>query len=132
MTESVLMKHADDANSILQSLRSHGIRIALDDFGTGFSSLNYLRRFPLDSLKIDQSFVRQISGSDKDSTLVTAIISMAQSLKLTIIAEGVETQPEQAFLRMRGCEHAQGYLFSKPVPADEFATLLANGPPKFV
>jgi diguanylate cyclase (GGDEF)-like protein/PAS domain S-box-containing protein len=124
LTESLLMRHAEAAAVILQSLRGEGVQVALDDFGTGYSSLSYLRKFPLDSLKIDQSFVRQISTSGGDAPIVTAVISMAHSLKLRVIAEGVETPDELAFLRARQCDKAQGYYFSRPVRPEEFAKLL--------
>jgi diguanylate cyclase (GGDEF)-like protein/PAS domain S-box-containing protein len=124
VTESVLMKHAERAASILQKLRKRGVRVALDDFGTGYSSLSYLRKFPLDAIKIDQSFMRQITESPDDTAIVSAIISMGQSLKLRVIAEGVETPEGVAFLQARQCEEAQGYYFSRPVPAEQFATLL--------
>jgi diguanylate cyclase (GGDEF)-like protein/PAS domain S-box-containing protein len=127
LTESVLIKRADTASSVLQSLRSRGVRIAVDDFGTGYSSLSYLTKFPIDALKIDQSFVRQITSSPEDTTIVTAVISMGQSLKLRVIAEGVETQDELSFLQAHNCEEAQGYYFSRPVPAQKFARLLETG-----
>jgi EAL domain-containing protein (putative c-di-GMP-specific phosphodiesterase class I) len=130
LTESVLMKHAEAAASILQGVRQVGIRVAIDDFGTGYSSLGYLRRFPLDALKIDQSFIRQISTPGEDTAIVAAVIGMAQNLKLRVIAEGVETQEELAFLRARHCEAAQGYYFSRPVPAEQFAKLLKTGLPE--
>jgi diguanylate cyclase (GGDEF)-like protein/PAS domain S-box-containing protein len=130
ITESVLMKHAASAAAILQTIRESGIRVTVDDFGTGYSSLSYLRKFPVDSLKIDQSFVRQISVEGDDSTIVRAVIGMALGLKLRVIAEGVETQEEVAFLRACRCEEAQGYYFSRPVPAERFATLLRNGIPE--
>ena len=126
LTESVLMKRAESTASILQALREKGVQIAIDDFGTGYSSLSYLRRFPVDALKIDQSFVRQISAGD-DTAIVTAVIAMGRSLKLRVIAEGVETLKEMAFLRSRHCDQAQGYLFSRPVRAQQFATLLSTG-----
>jgi diguanylate cyclase (GGDEF)-like protein/PAS domain S-box-containing protein len=127
LTESVLMKHAASTATILQILREKGIRVTVDDFGTGYSSLSYLRKFPVDSLKIDQSFVRQISTGGDDTTIVKAVIGMARSLKLRVIAEGVETLEEVTFLRAYRCEEAQGYYFSPPVPAEEFAMLLRNG-----
>jgi EAL domain-containing protein (putative c-di-GMP-specific phosphodiesterase class I) len=130
LTESVLMKHAEAAASILQAVRQVGIRVAIDDFGTGYSSLGYLRRFPLDALKIDQSFVRQISTVGEDTAIVTAVIGMAKSLKLKVIAEGVETLEELEFLRTLHCDAAQGYYFSRPVPAEQFAKLLVTGSPR--
>jgi diguanylate cyclase (GGDEF)-like protein len=130
LTESVLMTRAESTASILQALREKGIKVAVDDFGTGYSSLSYLRKFPVDALKIDQSFVRQISGSGEDTAIVTAVIAMARSLKLHVIAEGVETLKELEFLRAHHCDEAQGYYFSRPVPAAQYATLLRTGIPK--
>jgi len=130
LTESVLMKRAEFTASILQTLRKRGVQVAVDDFGTGYSSLSYLRKFPVDALKIDQSFVRQISTAGDDTTIVKAVIGMARSLKLRVIAEGVETLEEVAFLRAYRCEEAQGYYFSRPVPAQQFAMLLRNGIPE--
>ncbi len=127
LTESVLIKRAETASSVLQTLRARGIQIAVDDFGTGYSSLSYLTKFPIDALKIDQSFVRQISTAPADTTIVTAVLSMGRSLKLRVIAEGVETQSELAFLQANNCEEAQGYYFSRPVPAQKFANLLETG-----
>jgi diguanylate cyclase (GGDEF)-like protein/PAS domain S-box-containing protein len=130
LTESVLMKRAESAASVLQSLRASGIQVAVDDFGTGYSSLSYLRKFPIDALKIDQSFVRQITSAPEDTTIVKAVISMGRSLKLRVVAEGVETLEELAFLQTHQCDEAQGYFFSRPVLPDAFATLLKNGIPE--
>jgi EAL domain-containing protein (putative c-di-GMP-specific phosphodiesterase class I) len=130
LTESVLMKHAASAAIILRSLMSRGIRVAVDDFGTGYSSLSYLRKFPVDAVKIDQSFVRQISTAGEDTTIVKAVIGMARGLRLRVVAEGVETPEELAFLRAYRCEEAQGYYFSRPVPPQQFAILLREGIPK--
>ncbi len=130
VTEGILMKHAESAATILHALRASGIRVSIDDFGTGYSSLSYLRRFPIDALKIDQSFVRQITAAGEDTAIVSAIIGMAQSLKLRVIAEGVETSSELDFLKAHGCDEAQGYYFSRPVPPEDFATLLRTGLPK--
>jgi diguanylate cyclase (GGDEF)-like protein/PAS domain S-box-containing protein len=127
LTESVLMKRAESAASILQSLRDRGVQVAIDDFGTGYSSLSYLRKFPVDALKIDQSFVRQISTAGDDAAIVTAVIGMARSLKLRVVAEGVETQEALEFLRAQRCDEAQGYYFSRPVPPRQFASLLRAG-----
>jgi len=132
LTEGILMKRAESAASVLQSLRVHGVRIAVDDFGTGYSSLSYLRKFPIDAIKIDQSFVRQITMTPDDTTIVSAIISMGQSMKLRVIAEGVETQKELEFLQAQQCDEAQGYYFSRPVPAQQFAKLLETGIPEAV
>ena len=124
VTESVLMRHAELASSLLQKLRDIGVRVSVDDFGTGYSSLSYLRKFPLDVLKIDRTFVSQITKGTDDAAMVTAIISMARSLKLHTIAEGIETPEELAALKAQGCDEAQGFFFSRPVPADQFAHLL--------
>jgi diguanylate cyclase (GGDEF)-like protein/PAS domain S-box-containing protein len=127
LTESVLMKRAESAASILKSLRARGVQIAVDDFGTGYSSLSYLRKFPIDALKIDQSFIRQISTAPDDTSIVTAVISMGRSLKLRIVAEGVETRKELAFLQAHRCDEAQGYFFGRPVIPTKFAELLKSG-----
>jgi diguanylate cyclase (GGDEF)-like protein/PAS domain S-box-containing protein len=127
LTESVLMKRAESAASVLQTLRASGVQLAIDDFGTGFSSLSYLRKFPIDALKIDQSFVRQISTAPDETTIVTAIISMGRSLNLRVVAEGVETQEELAFLQAHQCDEAQGYYFGRPVHPEQFAKLLETG-----
>jgi diguanylate cyclase (GGDEF)-like protein/PAS domain S-box-containing protein len=130
LTEGVLMKHADSAAAILQALRERGVQVAIDDFGTGYSSLSYLRRFPVDELKIDQSFVRRITTHVGDAPIVIAILAMAQSLKLRVVAEGVENLEELTFLRAHNCDEVQGYYFSRPVPAEQFAKLLRAGIPQ--
>ena len=127
LTESVLMKRADSAASVLKALRASGVQVAVDDFGTGYSSLSYLRKFPIDALKIDQSFVRQITSAPDETTTVTAIISMGRSLNLRVVAEGVETQEELAFLQDQRCDEAQGHFFGRPMVAGQFATLLKSG-----
>ena len=127
LTESVLMKRAESTESILKALRARGVQVAVDDFGTGYSSLSYLRKFSIDALKIDQSFVRQITTTPDETTIVTAVISMGRSLKLRVVAEGVETQEELAFLQAHQCDEAQGYLFSRPLLPEQFAKLLATG-----
>jgi len=124
LTEGVLMADAESTGATLQALKAMGIHLAVDDFGTGYSSLSYLRQFPIDVLKIDQSFVRQITTDPDDSTIVSAIIDMGKNLKQRVIAEGVETQEQLAFLRARHCAEGQGYLFSRPLPASEFGRLL--------
>jgi diguanylate cyclase (GGDEF)-like protein len=127
LTESVLMKHSESAASILRVVRDRGVQVALDDFGTGYSSLSYLRKFPVDALKIDQSFVGQINSGRHDSSIVTAVISMARSLGLRVVAEGVETLEQLRFLESHRCDEAQGYYFSRPVPAAQFAQLMETG-----
>jgi diguanylate cyclase (GGDEF)-like protein/PAS domain S-box-containing protein len=127
LTESVLMKHAESAEAILKALRARGVQVAVDDFGTGYSSLSYLRKFPIDALKIDQSFVRQITTARDETAIVTAVIGMGRNLKLRVIAEGVETPEELAFLQVHKCDEAQGFYFSRPVPPEEFAVLLQAG-----
>jgi EAL domain-containing protein (putative c-di-GMP-specific phosphodiesterase class I) len=127
LTESVLMKRAEAATGVLQYLREWGVQVAIDDFGTGYSSLSYLRKFTVDALKIDQSFVRQISIGGRDAAIVTAVISMARNLGLVVVAEGVETQQELDFLGAHNCDQAQGYYLGRPAPPREFAALLTEG-----
>ena len=123
VTESLLMKNPEHTAPLLQSLRQKGIRVAIDDFGTGYSSLSYLHRFPIDTLKIDQSFVRQIDTSDGVS-MVKAIIHLGRELGLRIVAEGVESEREATILETMGCDSAQGYYFSRPLAPENLATLL--------
>jgi EAL domain-containing protein (putative c-di-GMP-specific phosphodiesterase class I) len=103
------------------------VKVAVDDFGTGYSSLSYLRRLPIDALKIDQSFVRQITTDPDETTIVTAVIGMGRSLKLRVVAEGVETQQQLAFLQEHECDEAQGYYFSRPIIPQQFVKLLEIG-----
>ncbi len=112
LTESMLMQQAEQASAILQRLREMGIRIAIDDFGTGYSSLGYLKRFSIDTLKIDQSFVRDIHTDEDDAAIIKAIVAMAHGLHLTVVAEGVENAAQMEFLRAQGCDQVQGYLFA--------------------
>ncbi|WP_088346353.1 MULTISPECIES: EAL domain-containing protein [Rhodomicrobium] len=127
LTESVLVKRTNATASILRKLRKSGIKIAIDDFGTGYSSLNYLQRFPVDILKIDRSFIRQISAAGDKKHIVTAVIAMARALKLRVVAEGVEKLEELLFLRAQHCDEVQGYFYGAPMPAEDFAKLLAAG-----
>ena len=129
ITESVLMRDAESSKSILQQLKKMGLKLAVDDFGTGYSSLSYLQRFPIDVLKIDQSFVQNIESAKDDGIIVSAIINMGNSLKLKVVAEGVETPSQLAFLKARHCEEGQGYFFSHPLTADKFAALLLKNMP---
>jgi diguanylate cyclase (GGDEF)-like protein/PAS domain S-box-containing protein len=117
ITESTAMQNTERTVATLRALREMGVRIAIDDFGTGHSSLNYLRSFPLDTVKIDQAFIHEIESSPSDRAIVSAIIAMAHGLSLRVIAEGVETEEQLAFLRESGCEEVQGYLFGRPAPA---------------
>ncbi|MFN3076829.1 MAG: putative bifunctional diguanylate cyclase/phosphodiesterase, partial [Alphaproteobacteria bacterium] len=120
LTESMLVANADEAVQALRALRGLGISLSIDDFGTGYSSLSYLKRFPIDALKIDQSFVRDIPNNRDDAAITRAIVSMAKSLDLMIVAEGLEQIAQIQFLEALGCDQGQGYYFSRPVPADEF------------
>ncbi|NQD36624.1 EAL domain-containing protein [Permianibacter sp. IMCC34836] len=124
ITESLVMANAAQAVGRLNALRQLGLRLAVDDFGTGYSSLSYLKRLPIDTIKIDKAFVRDITIDPDDATITRTIIAMAHSLKLTVVAEGVETNEQLQFLRDEGCEEMQGYWLSKPLPADEVAEVL--------
>ena len=124
LTESSVMKSPNAAIKVLQQLKDIGVNIAIDDFGTGYSSLNYLKRFPLDVLKIDRSFISETPRNADDTAIVAAIITLAHSLKLKVIAEGVETEEQLEFLRHLKCDEIQGYLFSKPLPAETFGEML--------
>jgi diguanylate cyclase (GGDEF)-like protein/PAS domain S-box-containing protein len=130
ITESVLMRDARSSVAKLEELKNLGVRLAVDDFGTGYSSLSYLQQFPIDVLKIDQSFVRDIAVDTGDGIIVSAVIGMGNSLGKRIIAEGVETQLQLEFLTARHCQEGQGYFFSRPVIADQFAALLATDTPE--
>ena len=128
ITESVLMKNKQYTIDILEVLERLGVRLAIDDFGTGYSSLSYLKRFPIDTFKIDRSFVRDVNSDPDDAAIVQAIIAMAKSLNLHVIAEGVETQEQLAFLRGLKCDAMQGFLFSRPLPVEEMTRLLQQRP----
>lgn len=127
LTESMLMQRADDVIDMMDELHAMGVTLALDDFGTGFSSLSYLKRFPIDTLKIDRSFVSGIPEDSGDCAIAGAIVSMAKQLGHKVIAEGVETEDQLAFLRGLGCDEIQGFLYSQGLAAEEFAALLRDG-----
>jgi EAL domain-containing protein (putative c-di-GMP-specific phosphodiesterase class I) len=124
LTESLVMREVDASLRTLHELKAMGVSISLDDFGTGYSSLNYLKRFPIDSLKIDRSFIRDINDDTFDKAISEAIVTLAGSLKVRVIGEGVETREQLETLRVIGCDEAQGFLFSRPVPADQATALL--------
>jgi len=127
LTESVLLDDIEDAIAKMQVLRSKGVKFSLDDFGTGYSSLSYLQRLPLDQLKIDRSFVEGILSSANDDAIAKTIVALAQTLRLAVIAEGVETQAQRDFLALIGCRSYQGFLFSRPLPLSDFEQLVARG-----
>jgi EAL domain-containing protein (putative c-di-GMP-specific phosphodiesterase class I) len=126
LTETALMSNAELNVRLLQRLKAQGARISIDDFGTGYSSLAYLKRFPIDAIKIDRDFVRDIATNPDDAAIVIAIIAVAHSLKLKVVAEGVETAEQLAFLGAHGCDEAQGFYIANPMPAAAMAELLAG------
>jgi EAL domain-containing protein (putative c-di-GMP-specific phosphodiesterase class I) len=127
ITEGMLMNHTDSVIAMMDEITALGIALSLDDFGTGYSSLSYLKRFPINTLKIDRSFVISIPGDADDCAIAGAIVSMSKQLKHNVIAEGVETTEQLAFLKSLGCDEIQGYLFSPPVPAEKFAAMVREG-----
>ena len=131
MTESVLMEDVESTTALLTRLKAMGLRLAIDDFGTGYSSLSYLSRFPTDTLKIDQSFVQQMTTDASSAAIVNTVISMGKSLNQRVVAEGVETPEQLAILRARQCEEGQGYHFSRPLRPEEFSTVLRTGLPGY-
>jgi EAL domain-containing protein (putative c-di-GMP-specific phosphodiesterase class I) len=124
LTESMMMSDVEHAAGILRTLKAIGVQLSIDDFGTGYSSLAYLKRFPIDLLKIDQSFVRDITIDPDDAAIVLSIISLAHSLRLKVIAEGVETQAQLSYLQQHDCDYLQGFYFSRPLPAPECEQML--------
>lgn len=124
LTESVVMHDVDGAVEKLLAIKEMGVRLAIDDFGTGYSSLAQLKRFPIDTLKVDRSFIREIPHDVEDEAITEAIIAMGRTLGVTVVAEGVETPAQQRFLLRRGCHEMQGYLFGKPAHPDAIAEQL--------
>ncbi|MDQ1245464.1 MAG: hypothetical protein QG565_1805, partial [Campylobacterota bacterium] len=119
-----IMKNPENAIDVLKHISEIGIELAVDDFGTGYSSLSYLKRLPIDKLKIDKSFVNGLPENEEDASIARAIIALAHSLKLSVIAEGVETKEQKEFLVENGCDFIQGYYYSKPIPSDEMEKFL--------
>jgi EAL domain-containing protein (putative c-di-GMP-specific phosphodiesterase class I) len=128
LTESTLMTHIEATSAVLRALKGVGVQMAIDDFGTGCSSLSYLRDFPIDALKVDKSFVQEITSRSSLAPIVSAVINMAKSLNHRVIAEGVETREQLTFLQAEGCGEGQGYYFSRPLVAQQFARVLASAP----
>jgi diguanylate cyclase (GGDEF)-like protein len=128
VTESMVMRNVSRAVKVLDAIQSRGIRLAIDDFGTGYSSMSLMKQFPIDTIKIDRSFVRDLPTDSEDQAIAQAIISMGKALGMTVVAEGVETSEQEAFLRNHACDEMQGYLFSRPVPPQQLAELLRSAP----
>lgn len=124
LTESLLLVNIDEKIEIMNSLRAMGLKLSLDDFGTGYSSLSYLRKLPLDELKIDRSFIMELSKSADARAIISTIVFLARSLKLSTVAEGIEKKAELEFLKRLGCNQYQGFLFSRPVPSNKIVELL--------
>jgi EAL domain-containing protein (putative c-di-GMP-specific phosphodiesterase class I) len=133
ITESMVMHNPARMIAVLVKIKSLGVRLAIDDFGTGYSSLGQIKHFPIDTLKVDRSFIRNIPQDAEDKAITEAIIAMGKTLSLTVIAEGVETIEQMDFLKDHSCDEMQGYYFSKPIVPEQFAELLRNhvpSPPK--
>jgi EAL domain-containing protein (putative c-di-GMP-specific phosphodiesterase class I) len=128
VTESMVMRNVSRAIKVLDAIQSRGIRLAIDDFGTGYSSMSLMKQFPIDTIKIDRSFVRDLPQDTEDRAIAQAIISMGKALGMTVVAEGVETSAQEAFLRDHACDEMQGYLYSKPVTPQQMADLLRAAP----
>jgi len=126
LTESVIAEDPEKVAATIRELKQHGVKFSIDDFGTGYSSLSYLKRFPVDALKIDQSFVKNVGTAADDEAISLAVISLAHTLRLKVIAEGVETAQQREFLERHGCDEIQGFHYSPPLPPREFETLLAR------
>ena len=130
VTESMVMEHKDKALTIMTELKDIGVTLSTDDFGTGYSSLSYLHQFPFDHLKIDRSFINKMEIDEKSEAIVRTILLLAQTLNIDVVAEGIETELQLKRLCRLGCQNGQGYLFSRPVPADQAALLLEKGLPQ--
>ena len=128
ITEGIMMGDNQIAMRFLSEMHALGVQLSIDDFGTGFSSLSYLKNLPVHKLKIDQSFVRDIQTDESDAAIIRSIISLGHRLNLRVIAEGVETQEQLDFLRIRGCDEIQGYFYARPMPAESFAGFVKNLP----
>jgi EAL domain-containing protein (putative c-di-GMP-specific phosphodiesterase class I) len=128
VTESMVMRNVARAVRVLHAVQDRGIRLAIDDFGTGYSSMSLMKQFPIDTIKIDRSFVRDLPRDSEDQAIAQAIISMGKALGMTVVAEGVETAEQHAFLRSHACDEMQGFLFSRPLPPRELAELLQSTP----
>lgn len=125
--DGVLMQDAESAVQMLRALKAIGVQLAIDDFGVGYSSFSYLRKFPLDALKVDRSFIHDISSNPGNATILSALINIGKSLKHRVVAEGVETEEQLHFLQKEGCSEGQGYFFCRPVIAEQFAQFLERG-----
>jgi EAL domain-containing protein (putative c-di-GMP-specific phosphodiesterase class I) len=128
LTESIVVGDFDAVAQDLQQLLDLGVHISIDDFGTGYSSLSYVKKFPVDRLKIDQSFVRNLTTDGNDAAIIRAIVTLGHSLNLSVVAEGVETAEQLARLRAEGCDEVQGYYFGRPMPAEDFVAMLRSDP----
>ncbi|WP_256345132.1 EAL domain-containing protein, partial [Pseudomonas sp. F1002] len=128
LTEGLLLEATEDTRLQLDQLKSFGLTLAMDDFGTGYSSLSYLKKFPIDIIKIDRSFIHEIPDNQDDMEITSAVIAMAHNLKLKVVAEGIETAEQLAFLRRHRCDVGQGYLFDRPIPGAELMTMLKRYP----
>jgi EAL domain-containing protein (putative c-di-GMP-specific phosphodiesterase class I) len=129
ITEGMIVHNVERAIKLLTAIKQLGVRLAIDDFGTGYSSLGQLKHFPIDTLKVDRSFIRDLATDSEDKAITSAIIAMGKTLSLTVVAEGVETAEQQEFLRGQACDEMQGYYFSKPIAPDDFAALLRKEQP---
>jgi len=126
ITEGLFVYHAPETLNVLQKIRALGVTLAIDDFGTGYSSLSYLKRFPIDTLKIDKSFIRDVTENPDSAAIVDAVVAMAHRLSLNVVAEGVETQDQLTFLNIAGCDIVQGYLLGRPAEPDALIALLSR------